>query len=77
MFQEMIKTASELRSKIGKMKKRRTEEAKLAKVEKVHTNGDISHHHNVVRYSKPNLYDISFGLMTILSNRLREFADEP
>lgn len=31
----------------------------------------------VVRYSKPNLYDISFGLMTILSNRLREFADEP
>lgn len=43
---EMIKTASELRSKIGKMKKRRTEEAKLAKVEKVHTNGDISHHHN-------------------------------
>ncbi|XP_050936998.1 protein MIS12 homolog [Cucumis melo] len=56
MFQEMIKTASELRSKIGKMKKRRTEEAKLAKVEKVHTNGDISHHHN--GFSNAKLDDI-------------------
>lgn len=43
---EMMGTASELRAKIGKLKKRRMEESKLTKVEKVHTNGDISHYHN-------------------------------
>lgn len=42
---EMMGTASELRAKIGKLKKRRMEESKLTKVEKLHTNGDISHHH--------------------------------
>lgn len=42
----MMGTASELRTKIGKLKKRRMEESKLTKVEEVHTNGDISHHHN-------------------------------
>lgn len=40
-----MNTASELRAKIGKLKKRRIEESKLTKVEKVHTNGDMSHHH--------------------------------
>uniref|UniRef100_A0A0A0LPL2 Centromere protein Mis12 n=1 Tax=Cucumis sativus TaxID=3659 RepID=A0A0A0LPL2_CUCSA len=55
MFQEMIRTASELRVKIGKLKKR-TEETKLAIVEKVHTNGDISHHHK--GFSNAKLDDI-------------------
>lgn len=41
----MMGTASELRTKIGKLKKRRMEESKLTEVEKVDTNGDISHHH--------------------------------
>ncbi|XP_038879945.1 protein MIS12 homolog [Benincasa hispida] len=52
MFQEMMGTASELRAKIGKLKKRRMEESKLTKVEKVHTNGDISHYHNGLSNAK-------------------------
>ncbi|KAG6589575.1 Protein MIS12-like protein, partial [Cucurbita argyrosperma subsp. sororia] len=56
MFQEMMGTASELRAKIGKLKKRRMEESKLTKVEKIHTNGDISHHHK--GFSNAKLDDI-------------------
>ncbi|XP_022134693.1 protein MIS12 homolog [Momordica charantia] len=55
-FQEVMNTASELRAKIGKLKKRRIEESKLTKVEKVHTNGDMSHHHK--GFSNAKLDDI-------------------
>ncbi|XP_022931718.1 protein MIS12 homolog isoform X1 [Cucurbita moschata] len=56
MFQEMMGTASDLRAEIGKLKRRKMEDSKLTNVDKVHTNGDISHHHK--GFSNAKLDDI-------------------
>ncbi|XP_023530578.1 protein MIS12 homolog [Cucurbita pepo subsp. pepo] len=56
MFKEMMGTASDLRAKIGKLKRRKMEDSKLTNVDKVHTNGDISHHHK--GFSNAKLDDI-------------------